>query len=507
MKKTKIIIFFILIIILIFILLLGIFGSSISFLSVEEIKENRKLKKDLISELTINNVDTVYDKNNNIYYYTISDEYKNKNYVLKLELDNGFKYKIINETLNVINVNYNKILDVIIYNNKYYYETKIQLTNLPLINIETDTTITDNDAKTIFNYVNSNTQEKSYKKYANIHVRGATSKNFEKKSYKINFTNKEYNDEKKVNISNFYYGDSLILDAVYRDPSKIRNVLSAEIWNNISKDFTDVSIYSEFVELFINNEYKGLYVLTEPINRSKLNLNKSTTNNTSIVLKSTSWTFIEKKKKTYGITDDIYLDYELKYPNDSNLYEKSWDSILYKLSKYYNNSDSYETINDTFNINNYIDIIIYNAFINNKDNDLIKNNYFYMNNLNSEEVFIQPWDMEYTFGTIFSNSDSKNVHKNMDDYKIIYTKFEHDSDKINLLLIERYWDLRDSVLTKENFDNLLDKYINDLNKGAALRDANKWYEYDVEKEIEEIRIWIYNRLDYFDDYVKGLKNV
>ena len=50
------------------------------------------------------------------------------------------------------------------------------------------------------------------------------------------------------------------------------------------------------------------------------------------------------------------------------------------------------------------------------------------------------------------------------------------------------------------------KYLNELNKGAALRDSKLWYEYDIEKEIEEIRTWIYNRIEFFDEYVKGLEN-
>lgn len=507
MKKIKLIVFILLLISLILTLFYGIFGTSLSYLSLKEIKDKRSLNNDLVTSLKINNVDAIYEKKTNMFYYTVPSNFENKLYVLNLELEDGFKYKIIDETLNIIRVDYNKTINIIIYNDKHYFETKIQLSNLPLINILSEDEITSNDTKTQFNYFNNINTEKEVNANALMHIRGVSSKKFDKKSYKINFTNKSFSDEKDINIQNFYYGDSLILDSVYRDSSKIRNVLSIELWNSISNNFNNVDVHSEFVELFINNEYIGLYVLTEPINRTKLNLNKTTSNDTSAIIKTVEWRTIKDIKESYSVKDNIFLYYELKYPNDSDMYEKSWDVILNKLSKYYSNTNSYDVINNVFNINNYIDMIIFNAFTNNTDNKLIKNNYFYVKNLKDSQLFVQPWDMEYTFGMNFDSEKDKMVDKNMEDFNKIYTDFYHEgSPKINGLLIERYWELRKNILTKEYFDKLLDKYLNELNKGSTLRDSNKWYEYDIKKEIEDIRNWIYNRIEFFDQYVESLEN-
>ena len=352
MKKIKLITFILLIVSFIIVLFYSIFGTQLSFLSVNEIKENRKLKQDLITELKINNLNTVYDKTNNIYYYMVSVDYENNMYVLNLELDKQLKYKIIDETLNIVRINYKKPIKIIIYNDKYYYETKIQLTNLPLVSISTEEKISENDTETVFNYINCEYSNKIISNNSKMHVRGTTSSWYDKKGYKMNFYDKEFNKEKKLKISNFYYGDSLILDAVYRDPSKIRNVLATQLWNDISSSFTNVNMYSEFVEVFINNEYIGLYVLTEPVNRTNLNLNKSSDKNTSIVLKSQDWVFVTSKSKINDINDDTYMNYELKYPNDASLYSKSWKKILGKLSKYYDEytDSSYDIVSSTFNI-------------------------------------------------------------------------------------------------------------------------------------------------------------
>ena len=74
------------------------------------------------------------------------------------------------------------------------------------------------------------------------------------------------------------------------------------------------------------------------------------------------------------------------------------------------------------------------------------------------------------------------------------------------LIINRYWNLRRNVLSEANLVRLLDEYKNDLSKGAAKRDTSKWLEYDVEKEIEDIKVWLKKRIKVFDNYIRGLEN-
>ena len=190
MKKIKLFIFILLIVSFLIVLFYAIFGTSISFLSSKEIKENRKLKEDLINEIKINNIEAIYDKNSNTYLYTVSEKYQNNIYVLNIDLENQFKYKIVDETLNIIKVDYNKPINIVIYNDKYYYETKIQITNLPIVNIKSEDIITKNETKSEFCYINPNNQEKTIKTNSEIHIRGATSTLFPKKSYKVSFVNK-----------------------------------------------------------------------------------------------------------------------------------------------------------------------------------------------------------------------------------------------------------------------------------------------------------------------------
>jgi hypothetical protein len=40
--------------------------------------------------------------------------------------------------------------------------------------------------------------------------------------------------------------------------------------------------------------------------------------------------------------------------------------------------------------------------------------------------------------------------------------------------------------------------------GSTKRDANRWYQYNIEEEISNIKTWYKNRLDYLDEYFEGL---
>ena len=506
--KLKLTIFILLIVSLLVTLFYAIFGFSLSYLSEEDIKDGRKLKEDLISFLKINNLDTVYDRENNIYYYVVPEDYEKQKYTLKLELDSGFRYKILDHITNIITVNYNKDYNILIYNDDYYYETKVRLTNLPIVSVTTDTDITDNDTNAVFKYINPYNLDKILTYNSKVHIRGATSRWYDKKSYKVEIYDKDFEKEKNINISNFYYGSSFILDAMYRDHSKIRNVFSSEIWNIISDDFTNIDIYSEYVEVFINGEYRGLYAFTEPVNRKNLNLNKSTLNDTSVIVKSNESTIPDKDDKFIGINEDVYLDYELKYPNDSELFNKSWEEVLNKISILYNEDieKTEEELNKILDINNYVDMLIFNSFIGNNDNDLRKNNYFYLKNLSSK-LNIQPWDMEFTFGLRFSEKTKYNFEKDLEDYKNIDMKIPNeDVVKLKKLIINRYWNLRRNVLSEKYLDELLNSYREQLSKGSAKRDSKLWLEYDVEVEIEDIRTWVHNRIKIYDNYIRSLEN-
>ena len=494
--KFKFITIIILIILLGLILFIGVFGLSFSFKSVKDIKKDRILKKDLINELKINGIDTVYDKTSNTFYLQVPKKREGTSYVLNFNLKK-LNYKITNYKTNIIKVDYEKPVEVIIFNGKYYFETKILLTNLPLININSESEFDYKDKEANFLYINNSDKKSEVQGNIKIHTRGSSSAIFKKKSYRIDFYNGKFTKQKDISIKNFYNSHSFVLMSVYRDPSKIRDKLATALWNDISNDFKSDDINSKYVELFINNEYKGLYVFTEPINRKKLKLNKST----SMIIKTSSWEKVVIPSNFDSLTDGKYNRFEIKYPNEKKLYNKIWVTFLNKMSDFYDDKieNTYSVINNTFNLNNYIDMVIFNSFTNNVDGSIGNNTYFYMKNYN-DKVYIEPWDLEFTFGYTY-DCDYTNCGKKINDFKDIKIILFTTDKVLNELIVKRYNYLRKNYLTEEYFDKKIDEYLEEL-KYVSKRDSDTWYEYDLEDEVEFIRNWIHERIKVMDSEVE-----
>ena len=67
--------------------------------------------------------------------------------------------------------------------------------------------------------------------------------------------------------------DDWILTSMYSDYEKIRNVFSMNLWHEIS----ELSNEYRYVEVYINNNYHGLYALTYPIDNKTFKLKKDET--------------------------------------------------------------------------------------------------------------------------------------------------------------------------------------------------------------------------------------
>ena len=269
-KSIKIVLFILLIILLLIVFFLSLLGTSLSLDSIDNIKKDRK-ESTYNKDIKINGIKMVYDKDNNIYYLSLPNKKSNELYILKLDIA-GYKYRLVNKNSNIIKIDYKKTYKLILYNNKNYSTINIRITNLPILNINSQDSITDNKVKGNLSYISSNG---SIDENIKIKVRGNTSRWYNKKSYKIYVYNKNYSKEKKIVLSNFEPLDSFILDANYRDSSKIRNGIAFDLWSLFNDDFTSIDIKYENVEVFINGVYNGLYMLITPVKRQTLNLNKT----------------------------------------------------------------------------------------------------------------------------------------------------------------------------------------------------------------------------------------
>ena len=494
----KIYYFFILLFLFMFIFFKNIFMSSFDISNVYS--KNEKIDN-LVDAIVVANQQIVYNKNKNLCYVSNIDFLENN----KISVSSKFgKVKAFLDSSDSQN-------KLIIYNDKYYQIIDILVTNIPIISVYS-IDIPQFDHELFYdNLFKSSTEEKevsnvgvqffglsnmNVKSTAQMSVRGASSQLFNKKAFKLKFPN-------KVKLIDDYRDDVWALDALYTDKSKIRNKLSSDIWNEINNNQNiNNDLHVDFCELFIDDEYVGLYTLKNKVNKDITGVTSN-----GILLKSIAILrpyYVENLlSNNFKIEDGFFLNYEIKKYSDSG-----YHSILTKLKDYYNyyyDIVDYDTVAKNYDSSNFINYKVFVSLISGDDN-VTYNQYLSLSDFNSN-ILTTPWDMDLTWGLEWDDYDEFHslfsVNSSFDDIwlneKII---FNMDSKTYDLLK-QRYWELREDIITMDTINNYLDSYEKILvDSGAAARDSERWYQYDVEYEIERIREWANYRIQFLDEYFK-----
>lgn len=289
-------------------------------INIEELKKSLKEEAELDIELKINNNQTYYNAVEDAYFYCIdvkdANSYKKLN--LKICSKEKYKYVIDNDKYDAEKgffIDFNKPVDLIIYNDEIYYQTQIKFRNIPIINITTNDHLFVREYQGMQLQVFSpNPKDKERmlltKLDTQLKVRGGTSFSFPKKQYKTSLTHTDEDKKNKFSLLGMDADEDYILDALWNDYSKIRTKLSFELWNQMSSynvNYGQFDYDAEYVELYIDQEYNGLYLLKEFIDWKMLGVNKFTDENTGIVLKGNGYAAWDKELYEQDKNTDFVL--------------------------------------------------------------------------------------------------------------------------------------------------------------------------------------------------------
>ena len=451
-----------------------------------------------------NNNYGVYDKNNQFYYFS-------KNIFNSTDIHIVSPYEVKYSIQKISDDEYY----IYIYSDRFFQERVIKLLDNSIISIVDFRKLNDfsntnfnllnvykrEERNILFQIMDNDTYEHfsgldNFSSAANLRVRGSSSTLFPKKSFKLEFSSKKA-------LLGMASDDDWILDALYMDKSKIRNMLSYDLWNEVNDNQSiNNDLHGQFVEVFINNEYDGLFVLKQKVGKGMLNVSKD-----GFLAKAVNHInddyISEFMSADLNINNDnckfVLGNLELKYCTDDSL-----KVFVDRINTYYNDFN-YDNVISDFDIKSYINYYTFISFISGVDN-VSKNLYYSLVDVNSK-LFITPWDMDLTWGLDWTNSNKMYSIFSMDlssDINWLNSKIINNMDEMTVSLMKkRYWELRKNVITMDNINSYLDSYKNTLvNSGAAQRDSDRWYQYDVEYEIEQIREWARKRIDFLDEYFK-----
>ena len=322
-----------------------------------------------------------------------------------------------------------------------------------------------------------------------IKYRGGHSAQYKKNSYSLEL-------EKKYKFFDLPKEDDWILNASYIDKTFMRHKISYDLFREMHPD--NIAARSTYLDLSINGEYHGLYLLTEEINGKRVGLNKKDT--LAMLFKDPP--FLYKEKITPQEPDNYY---QQKFPKihklDQSPYLEKFRDFLFNSSdeKFANQIDSW------IDLDNIMDWHLLLLFSNNGDG-IMKN--FYLFKRDAQTPFrVAIWDYDHSFGR--DGDNEINMMERPLKWKrsiLLVRLLESDALEYKNGLKRRWKELRgNGLFSLQNIEMKMNKIDQTIRK-TVVRNFEKWpvksYWYydanDYEKEKEIIKSFVKLRLTQLD---------
>lgn len=490
---------------------------SISEEAFEKLKEMRKESGEgLLKELRFDEETLLFDKGDNTFYYSMPEGRQNADnpYIGKKADDASVKLAFGDMEITRDSIREDHTFKLIAYNDNFYSEYNLKCTTLPLMNIDCLDEITRKNVPmnmTLFDNGRKATQ-KVITSDGNIHIRGASTSKYPKKSYRLSLTQSSVGGNQRTNdvsLLGMRQDDDWILYPAYNDQEKIRNVFSSNLWKyTCAKDNSlglDNGMEYKYLELFMNGEYWGLYALGYPIDELQLGIDFDRNEH---LYKKISWAN-EKESITNAFEGPIE-GYETTGSGTDD-----WTVLREYYIKLFENRNTVEELYGGIDIDNAIDMYLFINLVqglDNADGSKIKNMYLSFKYFGGREVLLYtPWDLDATWGNswypspyiIASSSNFIMVHGNLQ------ALIAGGDEKIWDLVLSKYWQLRGGTWSEEKINAMLDKYELDIyGSGAYLRDMARWPEgtyANAADGLSVFRAYVMERLREADKYYMGLK--
>ena len=482
----------------------------ISSETYENIKSTRELiKDDVLTSISFNNYNLFKSSNGEDLYYSLLKNSMNRyNPSIKYHTSlTKSKIAVVENQITDEIIENNQEIIILLYNDQFYKEYHLVSTTLPIMNINYSSHFDEStDMKVNMDMYLFDNQDEIHNRdivsHGEISVRGNLASTYPKKAYNIALKqeslgyNKRNND---ISLLNMRKDNNYILYPAYNDQEKVRNVLASRIWYESSATNNEFDVingmYYKYIELFINNEYHGLYALGFPINEAALQLKSN------IDGVYTEYTF--KKNEREGMANDYVLKTNGK--TDHNEY-----NVLNNHRKELKDARTVKELKEVIDYNNAIDSYLFIQLILGVDN-LDKNMYMTLKENNGKyKALYTPWDLDITFG----NASDKMVNNNTIPYRYNYNyaldEYDNPIMKLNSSVIKediknRYKELRNNAWSNDTLNSYIDEYEKDIySSGAFLRDKDRWTEGNYNSSTEKlskIKEFMKNRLTYSDEYI------
>ncbi len=347
-----------------------------------------------------------------------------------------------------------------------------------------------------------------------------------KRNYSIKFV--DANGEKQNRkLMNMRRDNHWILDAGQPDMARVRNRVATELWLDMAREpyyyeqAPDVltGVRGEVVEVFLGSEYRGIYSLTEAMDRKQLQLVKHDTINNVFhggLWKTDQFNAQTGFRYTEPFNDSLpdYCSFAVKYPDFEEVFPTSYQVLfdaIYAMEISEDIGVYNEVVDSHFDMPAAIDYTIFYLTLNANDNSARNIYWLCYDRAVDQRLSIAVWDLDATVGQTWSPMDWRPPLTAYDYFKVPYNwlfkMLFHNKCKYRQAFLDRYDELRTTWLSTES---LVSRYASALDRlidcGAASREEQRWngdsdlfgHPLNFVEEKEYITEWFTKRMPLLD---------
>ena len=357
-------------------------------------------------------------------------------------------------------------------------------------------------------------------------VRGNSSRRFEKAPYLLKFVTEDGLDN-DVEVMGMDAHHEWALNGPYLDKSLVRNYMSY----NIAGEIMEYAPNVRYCELFLNGEYRGLYLMVETITNGgpeggRLDLSDTIkgTQVTGYLLRidRTTQADLETIRDIYTYTERVnetMEDVSIRYPGKTNLTDELAHQIEMDFAQFEKCLYSFDFDTEDYgywnwiDVDSFVDYYIINEFTHNVDAGRYST-YMYKEPEGKYKMCV--WDFNNAYDNYMENAFDATLLTTFEKpFFIMLTREETFAERV----IERYFELRETWFSEE----YLDKYIDDTLAwlGPAVERNNaRWDPADymplkpaernvltMDEAVEQMKGWIHERGLWLDDNIDALRSI
>lgn len=345
-----------------------------------------------------------------------------------------------------------------------------------------------------------------------------------KRNYTMKFLNEKGKKQKRqffgLRTSNYW-----ILNAGQVDLARCRNLVGHELWQDMGHKpyYIDkepealTNARGRFVEVILNQEYRGLYSMSENVDQEQMRLMKYDEERAVMhgqLWKTDSWDGTTMGDlEYYNNNKETYRGFETKYPDFDDVKPTDY-AVLYQAIAFVVNSSDEEfeqKVEEYFDVPVLIDYYLFIDVLVALDNRAKNMFWACYDKQTDKKLTVGVWDLDCTIG---QNYTDKDPHPDVFGPEVdMRSQQMHLIDRMlsiprySQMVYDRYWELAERCLNADSLTARYEKYFLQFEKGgAAAREEARWsgdtdvagLTLDLAAEFEFMSDWISRRFDYLN---------